>query len=86
MKNLRHVLSMTVCLVVLIMAGCARSSHKTVRTYDYSDDSRDGRRTAHQPVDSERETHEGDYEMVPPGEMRSPGEMVPPGRPVVGPR
>ena len=59
--------------------GCKSSSHKSVRTYDYSDDPRDARRVQ-QPIETEREIESGDYEMV------APGEMVPPGKPVVDPR
>jgi hypothetical protein len=46
--------------------GCARSSHKSVRIYEYDDEPpRD--RQMDEELDSE-------YEMVSPGEMVGPGE------------
>ncbi|MFQ5589896.1 MAG: hypothetical protein ACE5HE_01920 [Phycisphaerae bacterium] len=48
--------------------GCARSSHRTVRVYQYDDEPPRDRQDDDQ-LDSE-------YKMVSPGEMVGPGEMV----------
>ncbi len=79
MSVLKKLLSVTT--VALFAAGCETSSHKTVKTYDYSNDSRPA-----QPQPTEREQRGSDAQMVEPGEMVAPGEMVPPGEPVVEPR
>ncbi|MEK6797830.1 MAG: hypothetical protein AABZ12_02565 [Planctomycetota bacterium] len=57
------------------LAGCATSSHKSVRTYDYNNDPHGEQRAqpAEEPQD-ESQPH-----------MVSPGEMVAPGEPVVEP-
>ncbi|MGB2984567.1 MAG: hypothetical protein WBE26_01680 [Phycisphaerae bacterium] len=62
------------CLVVIgtagflgWIAGCATSSHTSVRTYEYSDERPE--RPTHDESDSE-------YQMQSPGEMVSPGTIV----------
>ena len=47
--------------------GCETSSHKSVRTYDYSDEPR-GARTS-QPTETERVDDAGNWQMTKPGEM-----------------
>ena len=51
------------------LSGCVTTSHKTVRTYEYSDEP---------PTPVMEEASEGEYQMQSPGEMVGPGEMVPP--------
>ena len=54
--------------LALVMAlGCETSSHKSVRTYEYSDQPR-GQRTS-QPTETERVEDSGDWQMTAPGEM-----------------
>ena len=51
-----------------VSAGCARSSHTSVRISEYDDEP---------PRDRTMNEHpESEYEMVSPGKMVSPGEMV----------
>ncbi len=66
-------------LLVAGNSGCESSSRKSVRTYEYSEESRSARRTAHGPAEDEGEvTIEDAGGMVSPGDMVSPGRMVPP--------
>ena len=62
------------CVVAVVactvgMLGCETSSHKSVRTYEYSDDGRAPAQAPEQELDS-------DYQMQSPGQMVSPGTMV----------
>ncbi len=66
-------LAATACLISGSVA-CARSSHTSVRIYEYDDEPPRDRQVDDQ-LDSE-------YKMVSPGEMESPGEMVGPGETV----
>ncbi len=55
-------------LVLAAATGCATSSHKSVRTYDYSEEPPRGRQ-ASQPTETERVEDAGDWQMAAPGEM-----------------
>ena len=61
-------LSAIAMAAAVLTLGCASSSHKSVRTYEYREEPPPEQR---QPVETESE-----YEMVSPGEMVGPGEMV----------
>lgn len=50
-----------------MLLGCATSSHKSVRTYEY-DDRPSGRRTS-RPTETERVEDSGEWQMAAPGEM-----------------
>jgi hypothetical protein len=56
------------CLTVLAV-GCETSSHKSVRTYEYSDEPPPEQQ-------SQADEFESEYEMQSEGEMVSPGQMV----------
>ena len=61
-------LSAIAMAAAVLTLGCANSSHKSVRTYEYREEPVPEQQ---QPVETESE-----YEMVSPGEMVGPGEMV----------
>ena len=70
---MRNWTRLCVCLFVAasligMSAGCASSSHKSVRVYEYDDEPPRDRQVDDQ-LDSE-------YKMVSPGEMVGPGEMA----------
>jgi hypothetical protein len=50
-----------------VLLGCATSSHKSVRTYEY-DDRPSGQRTS-RPSETERVEDSGEWQMAAPGEM-----------------
>lgn len=54
-----------------VLAGCATSSHRSIRVYEYSEEPRPAQVTDDEPS--------SEYQMQSPGKMVSPGEMVPPG-------
>jgi hypothetical protein len=56
----------TVCALGFSL-GCQRSSHMSVRTYEYNDDK------SPRPANDEPTS---EYEMQSPGEMVAPGDMV----------
>jgi len=68
MRTLRsNLLTLSSCtLASLLTLGCATSSHKSVRTYDYNDK---GRPVEKPQAQAEAEEAEGEYHMVAPGEM-----------------
>ena len=55
-----------------LSGGCQTSSHKSIRTYEYSDEPH--------PVRSTDDELTSEPQMQSPGEMVSPGEMAPPGQ------
>lgn len=60
---LRHTLCLLMGAVALMgAAACETSSHKSVRTYDYSDQGR-------APEQKPQEELNSEYQMVSPGEM-----------------
>ena len=60
--------AMTALLAAGLAVGCASSSHKSVRTYEYDEEP--------PPEQKQPEVGSAEYEMVSPGEMVGPGEMV----------
>jgi|CXWL01.1.fsa_nt_gi hypothetical protein len=76
--------ALVIAVNAVSLAGCQKSSHATVHSYEYSDQGK-----AERPVQEGeviREQPPSEYHMAAPGQMAAPGEMVPPGRPVVEPR
>jgi len=70
--RIRYLLAaVAVAFVWGLPAGCETSSHKSVRTYEYNDES--------QPARVTEEELGSEYQMQSPGETVSPGEMVAPG-------
>jgi len=64
MKNRALTLSVAVALgLAFTLAGCARSSHRSVRTYEYNEEA--GRTEQEQP----QQATSSEYQMVSPGEM-----------------
>jgi hypothetical protein len=66
---MRSFLRIVFCSLAVIVAGagCHTQSHKSVRTYEYSDDASSERQSQH--LGSE-------HEMQSPGTMESPGTMT----------
>ena len=58
----------TVMMAAGLAVGCASSSHKSVRTYEYDEEP--------PPEQRQKEVGGSEGEMVSPGEMVGPGEMV----------
>ncbi len=78
-----NVAAMTIALAGLSMLGCHKSSHTSVSSYEYSEQSR----TERAPQgNGAQDQPDSEYHMVAPGQMASPGEMAAPGRMVVEPR
>ena len=64
MKTKSLALSVTVALgLAFTLAGCARSSHRSVKTYEYNEEA--GRTEQKQP----QQATSSEYQMVSPGEM-----------------
>jgi len=75
-KTARRVYCGCIGAATIGLAGCETSSHRSVRTYEYSNEPPRARQTDPDPDPAPDRPSEGDWEMVSPGEMASPGQMV----------
>jgi hypothetical protein len=64
-----RILGLSVACALSCHAGCASSSHSSVRIYEYSEEA---------PEQSGNDELDSEYQMQSPGEMVAPGEMVTP--------
>ena len=64
MRLMKHLLTvgLVACFATVLALGCAKSSHKTVRTYEYNDEPPQKR--------SESDELDSEYKMQSEGEMK----------------
>ena len=69
MRTTPNMIRLTLVALLAVLAGgaCASHSHKSVRTYDYSDEDKDAQRKHDDRAAKDELTSE--YQMVSPGEM-----------------